>query len=86
MFFLKWDLVCDKAFYPGFAQTMCTLGELLGFFFTGLADIFGRKQVSILFLFMISLTGVLNSFASSYITFVLGNIFFGFFIVSLFWE
>ena len=47
----KFDLVCDKWFYPNLAQSIFFSGVFVGVFFSGIiSDRYGRKNAMFLFL------------------------------------
>ena len=67
--YFKWDLVCDQRYYAALSNMMYQAGKIVAFYLSGLADIYGRKPMMLIFLFLSSITGIANSFSGNYAIF-----------------
>ena len=71
----EFNLVCDRDYLTGLAQTFYFVGMVLGVITFGvLADYFGRKKVLVPIMLGVSLTGIITSFMPNFETFVIGRV------------
>ena len=71
----EFNLVCERDYLTGLAQTLYFVGMVLGVITFGvLADYFGRKQVLVPIMLGVSLTGIITSVMPNFETFVIGRV------------
>lgn len=79
LYFLQFDLVCDKAIYGTVSSSLIFVGWLLGAMVVGtLADKFGRKIMVYIFGFFVALFSLLSAFPNVYWLFALFRFIVGF--------
>lgn len=74
----KWDLVCEKSWFPSLTQSLYYFGYLLTAFFGGqLSDKFGRKPMFYFFVVWTALFGLICTFAPNFWLFAICRFFLG---------
>ena len=72
VFFLQWDLVCDKAWLRATGDSLFMVGVMLGsMIFGGLSDKYGRRPIFFLSLVIQLAGGILVAVAPEFISYVI---------------
>ena len=79
------NLVCGRDYLTSLAQTLYFVGMVAGVFTFGvLSDIYGRKKVLIPILLAMSVSGIVTSQMSTYLTFIIARVFNAFIVIAIF--
>ncbi|XP_071806680.1 solute carrier family 22 member 15-like [Asterias amurensis] len=74
----EWDLVCSNKYKVGLVQSVFMFGVLIGVMIFGMmADIYGRRKMSLVGLILMSMFGMLSALTQTYMQFTIARFLFG---------